>query len=417
MKTSSLHLVALVTGVLFIALSAYIYFSAPTTVKKEGFAAPKLPPKPPVKPAPKPALLPAAAATVAAAAAVAPVKAPSAPPLSKSDFEAQNARITNLTSALELKDNELKKSRADNQETQKVVEEKLETIKNLNERLDISEEVKNLTLKEIAATQQQLEIALAQRETSEINLKLTKLNLDDVVRKNLNLNQSAALTKRDTNQYDDRCMKTDRELLQIKQNLQRFSVDKKVSDDLVKQLKLQLEASRKNEPAAKKLAAELERADIQNKQITTQLEQAKTKSSALEKESAEQKKQLAELKDKTRRLELDKSVVQRELLISQGRYDTERLAKSASDQEVTRLEEKLASRDKISAGIEAQYKSLKQQCDMMEKRFALNKEQKSALQAGVDKQSAELAILREKPKASAPAKAAPAKAAPAKPKK
>jgi len=402
MKTSSLQVFALVGGVVFILLSAYIMFGTPT--KKEGFAASPLPKTPPPKPSAKPvptgvvppAIAAAAAANVAAVAAAR--LPPPPPPLSKADFEAQNARIANLTSALELKENALKKVTQEREEGRQLVEEKLETIKNLNERLDISEEIKNLTLKEVNDTQKQLEIALAERETSEVNLRLTKLNLDEQVRKNLKLNQSVATSKKDTAQQDDHCVRTDKELLQLKQNLQRYNVEKQVSDDLVKQLKIQVESSRKNEPAAQKLSAELERAASQNKQISTQLEQTKTKLAAIEKESVAQKAQLAELKTTTKRLEADKDIIQREMLVSQGRYDTERVAKIAADAQITMLEAKMASREKISAAIEAQYKLLKTQCAALEKKYAVGKEQKSALQAGVDKQSAELATLKGQPK-------------------
>ena len=410
MKTSSLQVFALIGGVVFILLSAYIMFGTPT--KKEGFAASPLPKPPPPKPAAKPvptgvvppAIAAAAAANVAAVAAAR--LPPPPPPLSKADFEAQNTRIANLTSALEIKENALKKVTQEREEGRQLIEEKLGTIKNLNERLDISEEIKNLTLKEVNDTQKLLEIALAERETSEVNLRLTKLNLDEQVRKNLKLNQSVASSKKETAQQDDHCIRTDKELLQLKQNLQRYNVEKQVSDDLVKQLKIQVDSSRKNEPAAQKLSAELERAASQNKQISTQLEQTKTKLAAIEKESATQKAQLIELKTTTKRLEADKDIIQREMLVSQGRYDTERVAKITADAQISMLEAKMASREKISAAIEAQYKLLKGQCAALEKKYAVGKEQKSALQAGVDKQSAELATLKAQP---APAKA-PAKA-------
>lgn len=406
MKTSSLQVFALIGGVVFILLSAYIMFGTPT--KKEGFAASPLPKPPPPKPAAKPvptgvvppAIAAAAAANVAAVAAAR--LPPPPPPLSKADFEAQNTRIANLTSALEIKENALKKVTQEREEGRQLIEEKLGTIKNLNERLDISEEIKNLTLKEVNDTQKLLEIALAERETSEVNLRLTKLNLDEQVRKNLKLNQSVASSKKETAQQDDHCIRTDKELLQLKQNLQRYNVEKQVSDDLVKQLKIQVDSSRKNEPAAQKLSAELERAASQNKQISTQLEQTKTKLAAIEKESATQKAQLIELKTTTKRLEADKDIIQREMLVSQGRYDTERVAKITADAQISMLEAKMASREKISAAIEAQYKLLKGQCAALEKKYAVGKEQKSALQAGVDKQSAELATLKAQP---APAKA------------
>ena len=401
MKTSSLQVFALIGGVVFILLSAYIMFGTPT--KKEGFAASPLPKPPPPKPAAKPvptgvvppAIAAAAAANVAAVAAAR--LPPPPPPLSKADFEAQNTRIANLTSALEIKENALKKVTQEREEGRQLIEEKLGTIKNLNERLDISEEIKNLTLKEVNDTQKLLEIALAERETSEVNLRLTKLNLDEQVRKNLKLNQSVASSKKETAQQDDHCIRTDKELLQLKQNLQRYNVEKQVSDDLVKQLKIQVDSSRKNEPAAQKLSAELERAASQNKQISTQLEQTKTKLAAIEKESATQKAQLIELKTTTKRLEADKDIIQREMLVSQGRYDTERVAKITADAQISMLEAKMASREKISAAIEAQYKLLKGQCAALEKKYAVGKEQKSALQAGVDKQSAELATLKAQP--------------------
>jgi hypothetical protein len=211
MKTNPLHIFLGLSGVVFVLISTYIVLNVPTK-HVEGFAE-RLPPV--VKAPPPPATLPPPPTGPQLGPQTGPTPpvtaTPKITPLSNTDFNAQTSRIENLTAALQAKDVEIKKVKKDKAATDALVNENLVKIQNLNERLTASEAVKNLSMAEAAAVRKLYDKAVAQRNTTEVSLRETKLNLQDQVRKNLLLNQDLALTKKDTLKQDDKCTNADNE--------------------------------------------------------------------------------------------------------------------------------------------------------------------------------------------------------------
>jgi hypothetical protein len=397
MKTNPLHIFLGVSGVVFVLISTYIVLSVPTK-HTEGFAERKERRIPPVVQAPPPpaTLPPPPTGPQLAPPPAQPQQTPKITPLSNTDFNAQTSRIENLTAALKAKDDEIQKVKKDKAATDVLVNENLVKIQNLNERLTASEAVKNLSMAEATAVRKLYDTAVAQRNTTEISLRETKLNLQDQVRKNLLLNQDLALTKKDTLKQDNKCTNADNELKNLNITVQRFDIEKKISDDLVSQLKRQVQSATKD-PTSQRLQLEFEKATEQNKAIKVQLSDAKTKVAEMERQSVANKAELERLKGQTNLLENEKDILEREMLLAQGRYETVRIANRTASESVKVLEERLAAKEKLTTGIVDQYNSLLKQYKVIEKDNSVSREEKAALQLVTKRQSEEIARLKATP--------------------
>jgi chromosome segregation ATPase len=396
MKSTSVYLLT-ASGLLFISVALYIVFGIPTT-KKEGFATYRSSPPPSAQ-----------ASTAAIVKALATTKAvaqtqPAAKTAEKAKVAAavlEQTKIDTLAYGLHEKDVDIARIRKSKAESDEEITQKLGTIRDLSERLEASEDVKNMALNEVNGLQTNLDKAVQERETSEINFRETKLNLDDQVRRNTELNKVLAQTQKEMAAHTDRCMTTDNELKAAKIGVERYNVEKKVSDNIIVQLKAQLGKVTKSDPVSQKIQVELDRANLQSKAIQTQLSDAKTKLATLEKESKEQKAQLATLQADVKKLQSTKDLAEREMLLAQGRFETERIANTTAQGTITALREKLVARDKITDGITTQYKTIKKQYDVLDKAHKVDKEENKALQAMLKKQSEEIALLKSIPKVQA----------------
>lgn len=394
MKSTSVYLLT-ASGLLFISVALYIVFGVPTT-KKEGFATYRSTPPPSATAA----IVKALATTKAVAQAKPEAKPAVKPKLSAAVLE--QTKIDTLAYGLHEKDVDIKRITKSKAESDEEITEKLGTIRDLSERLEASEDVKNMALNEVNGLQTNLDKAVQDRETSEINFRETKLNLDDQVRRNTELNKVLAQTQKEMAAHTERCMTTDNELKAAKVGVERYNVEKKVSDNIIVQLKAQLGKVTKSDPVSQKIQVELDRANLQSKAIQTQLSDAKTKLTALEKESKDQKAQLATLQADVKKLQSTKDLAEREMLLAQGRFETERIANTTAQGTIAALREKIVARDKITDGITTQYKTIKKQYDVLDKAHKVDKEEKAALQSMLKKQSEELALLKSLPKVPAP---------------
>ena len=398
------------SGLLFISVALYIVFGVPTTKKEEGFATYKSSPPPSAKPPAKSAtpakqstaaIVKALATTQAVAQVQKPVDDKKAKAKGKPDFDLEQTKIDTLAYGLREKDVDIARITKSKAESDAEITEKLATIRDLNERLEASEDVKNMALNEVNGLQSSLDKAVQDRETSEINFRETKLNLDDQVRRTTELNKILAQTQKDMATHTERCISTDNELKAAKIGVERYNVEKKVSDNIIVQLKAQLGKVTKSDPVSQKIQVELDRANLQSKEIQTQLSDSKTKLASLEKESKFLKTEQTNLQAAIKKLQSTKDLAEREMLLAQGRFETERIANATAQGTIVALKEKLVARDKITDGIETQYKTMKKQYDVLNKASKVDKEEKAALQSMLKKQSEELAILKSLPKVPA----------------
>jgi hypothetical protein len=232
---------------------------------------------------------------------------------------------------------------------------------------------RDVSIQEINILEERLEKANMAKDSSELNLRATKLYLEEQVKQNMDLTNKIGAMQKKAAAKEAKCMGLDAEILKFKKQTEMAKIDKKAADEQIKNIKDQLQAVQKNEPLAKKLQLQMDQVNKQKVDIEKRLFTSGGKLTDATREQLEAMQELKIVKKDIESDRLRKSAVERDLIEMTNKAEAERLAKETAENTVKQMQERLEIRDKSRRSLMQDVRKLKIQYEDVEKREQKNR--------------------------------------------
>jgi hypothetical protein len=232
---------------------------------------------------------------------------------------------------------------------------------------------RDVSIQEINILEERLEKANMAKDSSELNLRATKLYLEEQVKQNMDLTNKIGAMQKKAAAKEAKCMGLDADILKFKKQTEMAKIDKKAADEQIKAVKDQLQAVQKNEPLAKKLQLQMDQLNKQKVDIEKRLFTSGGKLTDATREQLEAMQELKIVKKDIESDRLRKSAVERDLIEMTNKAEAERLAKETAENTVKQMQERLEIRDKSRRSLMQDIRKLKIQYEDVEKREQKNR--------------------------------------------